>query len=290
MEGKDYYFVSREAFEEGIAARKFIEAGYYNGNLYGTSLAELRELAEAGKVVVLDNQLKAVQRLQRFGGLNPVVILLKPTSRDDLISLLHESTRLTGASKEPVRPEEAQAMLKTAADAELLFRQTFTHVVHLGTSLADAIKAVARIVLGAYEAPFWSSTQQELPLAPPPRLSAHVAKMAPWISQTEGLSRRGSTDSYVAAAATVVAERNASGSFGFSVMGGSENEHLPAIALKPDVVPIIVSGEPLHRGDEIISVNGRNVANASHDEVIQMIKGAGQQVCTRVCRQAGWRC
>lgn len=259
--------------------RKFIEAGHYNGNLYGTSLAELRRLAEEGKVVVLDTQLKAVQRLQRFGGLFPVVILLKPDSRDSLVELLHHSATLTGASKQPVRPEDAQTMVQAAADAELMFRSAITHVVPLGTGLADAIKAVARIVHGTFDAPFWNCTQQELPLAPPPRQLTQVAKLAPWLGSVSGSGMtHASSDSSLATAATVVVQRNAAGSFGFSVMGGSEDEHLPAIALKPDVEPLIVSGPSLHRGDEIISVNGRSVANVSHDEVIRIIKGAGQQV------------
>lgn len=47
MDGKDYHFVSsREIMERDIHNHLFIEAGQYNDNLYGTSVASVREVAE----------------------------------------------------------------------------------------------------------------------------------------------------------------------------------------------------------------------------------------------------
>ena len=49
VNGRDYHFVeSREAMEADIQNHKFIEAGQYNGNLYGTSVASVKEVAERG--------------------------------------------------------------------------------------------------------------------------------------------------------------------------------------------------------------------------------------------------
>lgn len=46
-EGRDYHFVhSREEMERDIQNHLFIEAGQYNNNLYGTSVASVREVAE----------------------------------------------------------------------------------------------------------------------------------------------------------------------------------------------------------------------------------------------------
>lgn len=45
--GRDYYFVeSRESMEKDIQDHLFIEAGQYNDNLYGTSVAAVKEVAE----------------------------------------------------------------------------------------------------------------------------------------------------------------------------------------------------------------------------------------------------
>ena len=40
--------------EADIQNHKFIEAGQYNGNLYGTSVASVKEVAERGKHCILD--------------------------------------------------------------------------------------------------------------------------------------------------------------------------------------------------------------------------------------------
>lgn len=45
MDGRDYHFVaSREQMERDIQNHLFIEAGQYNDNLYGTSVASVREV------------------------------------------------------------------------------------------------------------------------------------------------------------------------------------------------------------------------------------------------------
>lgn len=47
MDGKDYHFVeSREKMERDIQNHLFIEAGQYNDNLYGTSVASVKDVAE----------------------------------------------------------------------------------------------------------------------------------------------------------------------------------------------------------------------------------------------------
>lgn len=47
IDGRDYHFVdSREQMEKDIQNHLFIEAGQYNDNLYGTSVASVREVAE----------------------------------------------------------------------------------------------------------------------------------------------------------------------------------------------------------------------------------------------------
>lgn len=47
MDGQDYHFVgSREQMEKDIQDNKFIEAGQFNENLYGTSILSVRAVAE----------------------------------------------------------------------------------------------------------------------------------------------------------------------------------------------------------------------------------------------------
>lgn len=53
-EGKEYYFASREAMEEGIREGKFVEYGEYRGNLYGTSLDSVFTIVRSGRVCILN--------------------------------------------------------------------------------------------------------------------------------------------------------------------------------------------------------------------------------------------
>lgn len=54
MDGRDYHFVaSREQMERDIQNHLFIEAGQYNDNLYGTSVASVREVAEKVRIILV---------------------------------------------------------------------------------------------------------------------------------------------------------------------------------------------------------------------------------------------
>ena len=54
VDGRDYFFVSKENFEEDIKAGNFLEYAQVHGNYYGTSLKPVREALEAGKLVIFD--------------------------------------------------------------------------------------------------------------------------------------------------------------------------------------------------------------------------------------------
>jgi len=85
VDGRDYHFVSsREQMERDIQNHLFIEAGQYNDNLYGTSVASVREVAEKGKHCILDVSGNAIKRLQ-VAQLYPVAVFIKPKSVDSVM-------------------------------------------------------------------------------------------------------------------------------------------------------------------------------------------------------------
>lgn len=47
VDGRDYHFISEQQMERDIKNQLFIEAGLYNGNFYGTSLAAVRHVADS---------------------------------------------------------------------------------------------------------------------------------------------------------------------------------------------------------------------------------------------------
>ena len=54
VDGVDYFFVSKEVFEEDIKAGNFLEYAEVHGNYYGTSLKPVHEALEVGKLVIFD--------------------------------------------------------------------------------------------------------------------------------------------------------------------------------------------------------------------------------------------
>ncbi|CAH8291049.1 unnamed protein product [Heterobilharzia americana] len=78
IEGRDYHFViSREIMVADIAAEKYLEAGEYNGNLYGTHLDSVFEVSQLGLHCLLDVGGPALKRLES-AGLPPIAILVLP--------------------------------------------------------------------------------------------------------------------------------------------------------------------------------------------------------------------
>ncbi|RXJ65559.1 guanylate kinase [Halarcobacter ebronensis] len=53
-DGVDYYFITKEEFEEGIKKGEFLEWANVHGNYYGTSLKPIRAAVDEGKLVIFD--------------------------------------------------------------------------------------------------------------------------------------------------------------------------------------------------------------------------------------------
>jgi len=54
VDGRDYYFVSREEFQRRIAEDRFVEHAEVFGDLYGTPVEELQRAAHAGRMLLLE--------------------------------------------------------------------------------------------------------------------------------------------------------------------------------------------------------------------------------------------
>ncbi|XP_063244259.1 disks large 1 tumor suppressor protein [Bacillus rossius redtenbacheri] len=118
VDGRDYHFVaSREQMERDIQNHLFIEAGQYNDNLYGTSVASVREVAEKGKHCILDVSGNAIKRLQ-VAQLYPIAVFIKPKSVE---SIMEMNKRMT--------EEQAKKTFERAIKMEQEFGEYFTAVV-----------------------------------------------------------------------------------------------------------------------------------------------------------------
>ncbi|XP_025411720.1 disks large 1 tumor suppressor protein-like isoform X3 [Sipha flava] len=92
VDGVHYHFIkSREQMERDIKDHLFIEAGQFNDNLYGTSLASVQEVAEQNKHCILDVSSNAIKRLQA-ANLYPITIFIRASSLDFIMNISDKMT------------------------------------------------------------------------------------------------------------------------------------------------------------------------------------------------------
>ncbi|XP_072035225.1 disks large homolog 1-like isoform X3 [Amphiura filiformis] len=149
VDGRDYHFVeSREQMEKDIQDHLFIEAGQYNENLYGTSVASVREVAEKGKHCILDVSGNAIKRLQ-IAQLHPVAIFLKPKSID---SILEMNRRMT--------EDQARKTYERALKLEQEFGDSFTAIV-VGDTMDEIYDKVKQVIHEQSGPSIWISAKDK---------------------------------------------------------------------------------------------------------------------------------
>lgn len=54
IDGREYYFVPRNVFEQDILENKFVEYGEYEKHFFGTSMESIRQVVNSGKICILN--------------------------------------------------------------------------------------------------------------------------------------------------------------------------------------------------------------------------------------------
>lgn len=82
-DGVEYFFKSREEFEQMIADEALIEYAQYVGNYYGTPRAYVEEQLDAGKDVILEIEIQGALKVkQRFP--DTLLLFVTPPSAEEL--------------------------------------------------------------------------------------------------------------------------------------------------------------------------------------------------------------
>ncbi|XP_041652928.1 disks large homolog 3 isoform X2 [Cheilinus undulatus] len=150
MDGQDYHFVgSREQMEKDIQDNKFIEAGQFNENLYGTSILSVRTVAERGKHCILDVSGNAIKRLQQ-AQLYPIAIFIKPKSIEALMEMNKRQTY-----------EQANKVFDKAVKLEQDFGEFFTAIVQ-GDSIEEIYNKI-KLIIEEQSGPYiWIPSSEKL--------------------------------------------------------------------------------------------------------------------------------
>ena len=80
VDGKDYFFVSKEEFEEDIKAGNFLEYAQVHDNYYGTSLKPVYDALDEGKLVIFDIDIQGHRLVRaKLGDITTSAFITPPT-------------------------------------------------------------------------------------------------------------------------------------------------------------------------------------------------------------------
>lgn len=119
LHGKNYYFISKEEFEQKIAAGEMLEYAEYVGNYYGTPKSAVEEALNAGKNVILEIETQGALQVREIMPEAVLVFVLAP----DIATL---EARLIGRGTES---EEVVAKRMAEARREVTLLDKYDYVV-----------------------------------------------------------------------------------------------------------------------------------------------------------------
>ncbi len=117
--GVDYFFISLEEFEKGIAAQRFLEWARVHDNFYGTAHEQIEHELTEGRDIILEIDVQGAKSVRQLVPEALSVFILPPT-----YEVLRE--RLTARGSE--RPDDLALRLRNAR-AEVLHYSEFDYVI-----------------------------------------------------------------------------------------------------------------------------------------------------------------
>ncbi|HXH99240.1 MAG TPA: guanylate kinase [Sphingobacteriaceae bacterium] len=137
VDGKDYYFISKENFLHMVAKHEFVEfEEVYSGTFYGTLRSEIQRIWDAEKHVIFDIDVEGGLRLKKKYGDNALSVFVQPPSYDVLVE------RLTGRGTD--KPAKLKERIEKARK-ELTYADKFNIILknhELDTACREAEKIV----------------------------------------------------------------------------------------------------------------------------------------------------
>ena len=135
-DGKDYFFITKEEFEEKIKNNEFLEYATYINNYYGTSKRQVKKLLNEGIDVILVIEVKGTKIIKELIP-DAILIFIMPPSLEELKNRLKKRT---GDSKEQISDR-----LETAYQ-EIKQYKKYNYVV-TNDDINNAVEKVKSIII-----------------------------------------------------------------------------------------------------------------------------------------------
>jgi guanylate kinase len=135
VDGREYFFVNRESFEEMVAAGEFLEWACVHRNLYGTAKDQVIEETGAGADIILEVDVQGAASVRQLL-MDSVSIFILPPSYD----VLRQRLIARGTDS----PEELELRLRNAPE-ELQQYSAFDYVI-INDEIDKAVGQLASII------------------------------------------------------------------------------------------------------------------------------------------------
>jgi len=96
-DGREYYFITRDDFEDMVAQGEILEFTSYCGNYYGTPKKEAERITGEGKDLILEIEVDGASQIKRLVPDSVTIMLIPPS-----ISILEKRLRGRGTETEQV--------------------------------------------------------------------------------------------------------------------------------------------------------------------------------------------
>jgi guanylate kinase len=127
VDGKDYYFISKEEFLHRIAKKEFVEfEEVYTDNFYGTLRTEIERLWNQGKHVIFDIDVEGGLHLKKKFEEHALAVFVQPPSLEVLVERL-TSRATDSAEKLAERIEKAEKELKYVSKFDVILHNNDLH-------------------------------------------------------------------------------------------------------------------------------------------------------------------
>lgn len=83
IDGKDYYFITQDAFDDMIKNNEVLEFAQYGKNFYGTPKAPIDKWLDEGKTIILKIEVQGAKKIKELYP-DAVGIFIMPPSMDEL--------------------------------------------------------------------------------------------------------------------------------------------------------------------------------------------------------------
>lgn len=108
VNGREYYFIDRDKFNEMIDQEGFAEWAEVHGELYGTSLSEINSKSAGDKILVLDIDVQGAEIIKKRFPLS-LLIFIKPPGLSELKRRIKKREgELTADFQERIRTAESE--------------------------------------------------------------------------------------------------------------------------------------------------------------------------------------